>query len=388
MAQKRDYYEVLGVDKKASADEIKSAYRKLALKWHPDRWVNGTDAEKKTAEDNFKEAAEAYSILSDPDKRAKYDQFGFAAEQMGGGAGGFDFGGMDINDFLRNIFGGSFGFDFGGFGGRNPRNQNAPRKGSDVEATVTLSFEEAAKGCKKEVTYQNVESCKACNGTGASEGTNMKTCPDCNGKGQVTTQKRTPFGVVQTSQVCEKCRGKGKVIEKPCPKCSGVGRVRSQRTISVTFPAGISQDVIRNISGHGNSGYNGGPAGDLHIYVNVKKHEIFERKGDDVWCEIPLTFTQAALGHEVIVPTLDGKASYQVHPGTQPGDIFKLKGKGIQHLNAKGRGDQYVRVTVEVPRNLTEEQKKYLKEFDRSCTTKNYQKRSSFFDKVKNLFRD
>ena len=216
----------------------------------------------------------------------------------------------------------------------------------------------------------------------------MKTCPDCGGKGQVTTQKRTPFGVVQTSTSCEKCRGKGKVIEKPCPKCSGVGRIRSQRKVTVTVPAGISQDQILNIGGHGNSGYNGGPAGDLHVYVNVKKHEIFERKGDDVWCEIPITFTQAALGHEVVVPTLDGKSSYQVHPGTQPGDIFKLKGKGIQHLNSRGRGDQYVRVTVEVPRNLSEDQKKLLKDFDKSCSTKNYQKRSSFFDKVRSLFKD
>ena len=201
-------------------------------------------------------------------------------------------------------------------------------------------------------------------------------------------RKGTPFGPIQTTQTCEKCQGKGKIIETPCPKCSGVGRIRSSKTLTVTVPAGISQDQILNIGGHGNSGYNGGPAGDLHVYVNVRKHDIFERKGDDVWCEIPITFAQAALGHEMTVPTLDGKSSYTVHPGTQPGDIFKLKGKGIQHLNSRGRGDQYVKVTIEVPRNLTDEQRRILEQFDKTCTGKNYQKRSSFFDKVKKLFKD
>ena len=253
---------------------------------------------------------------------------------------------------------------------------------------MTISFEEAAKGCKKEVEYQNVDSCKECNGTGASQGTQMKSCPNCNGSGRVNVQKRTPFGVVQTSQTCDKCRGKGKIIEKPCPKCSGAGRIRSTKTVTVTVPPGISQDQILNIGGHGNSGYNGGPSGDLHVYVNVKKHSLFERKGDNVWCEIPLTFSQAALGHEVIVPTLDGKVSYKVHPGTQPGDVFKLKDKGIQHLNSRGRGDQYVRITIEVPRNLSAKQKEILKQFDSVSGTANYTKRSSFFDKVKDIFKD
>lgn len=382
MAEKRDYYEVLGVAKGASDDEIKKAFRKQAKQYHPDLNPGNKEAEAK-----FKEINEAYEILSDKEKRSRYDRFGFAGVDPNYGAGGTAYGGG--NPFGQDIdIGDIFNSFFGGFGGRSQRNQNAPRRGSDVEASVTISFEEAAKGCKKEITYQNVETCKVCKGTGASEGTNLKTCPDCRGTGQVTTAKRTPFGTVQTSQACEKCRGKGKVIEKPCAKCSGVGRIRSSRTVTVTVPAGISQDQILNVGGHGNSGYNGGPAGDLHVYVNVKKHDLFERKGDDVWCEIPLTFTQAALGHEVIVPTLDGKSSYSVHPGTQPGDIFKLKGKGIQHLNSKGRGDQYVRVTIEVPRHLDEEQKKKLRAFDDACTEKNYQKRSSFFDKVKNLFRD
>ena len=382
MAEKRDYYEVLGVQKGASEDEIKKAFRKQAKQYHPDLNPGNKEAEAK-----FKEVNEAYEVLSNKDKRSRYDRFGFAGVDPNYGAGSTAYGGgspfgqdIDINDIFNSFF--------GGFGGRNPRNQNAPRKGSDVEATVTISFEEAAKGCKKEVTYQNVETCKECNGTGAKEGTNLKTCPDCRGTGQVTAQKRTPFGVVQTSSACEKCRGKGKIVEKPCEKCAGVGRIRSSRTVTVTVPAGISQDQILNISGHGNSGYNGGPAGDLHVYVNVKKHEIFERKGDDVWCEIPVTFAQAAIGHEVTVPTLDGKSTYTVHPGTQPGDIFILKGKGIPHLHSKGRGDQYVKVTIEVPRNLNNKQKEMLKQFDASCTSSNYQKRSGFFDKVKNLFKD
>ena len=382
MAEKRDYYEVLGVQKGASEDEIKKAFRKQAKQYHPDLNPGNKEAEAK-----FKEVNEAYEVLSNKDKRSRYDRFGFAGVDPNYGAGSTAYGGgspfgqdIDINDIFNSFF--------GGFGGRTQKNQNAPRKVSDVEASITISFEEAAKGCKKEVTYQNVETCKECNGTGAKEGTNLKTCPDCRGTGQVTAQKRTPFGVVQTSSACEKCRGKGKIVEKPCEKCAGVGRIRSSRTVTVTVPAGISQDQILNISGHGNSGYNGGPAGDLHVYVNVKKHEIFERKGDDVWCEIPVTFAQAAIGHEVTVPTLDGKSTYTVHPGTQPGDIFILKGKGIPHLHSKGRGDQYVKVTIEVPRNLNNKQKEMLKQFDASCTSSNYQKRSGFFDKVKNLFKD
>ena len=361
MADKRDYYEVIGVEKGASEEEIKKAFRKQAKKYHPD--LNPGDKE---AEAKFKEVNEAYEVLSDKDKRARYDRFGFAGVDPNYGAGASPYGAgnpfgqdIDLGDIFNSFFGG-----FGG--GRSPRNQNAPRRGSDVEATVTITFEEAAKGCKKEVTYQNVERCSECSGTGASKGTQMKPCSNCNGTGQTTVQKRTPFGVVQTTQAC----------------------IRSSKTISVTIPAGISQDQILNIGGHGNSGYNNGPAGDLHVYINVKKHDIFERKGDDVWCEIPLTFSQAALGHEVIVPTLDGKVSYKVHPGTQPGDIFKLKEKGIQHLNSRGRGDQYVRVTIEVPKNLTEEQKKALNHFDELCSQSNYSKRSSFFEKIKNIFKN
>ncbi len=371
---KRDYYEVIGVQRGASEEEIKKAYRTQAKKYHPDLNPGNKEAEAK-----FKEVNEAYEVLSDKDKRARYDKFGFAGVDPNfnpGGYGGSPFGqDIDLGDIFNSFF--------GGFGGRGSRNQNVPRRGSDVEASVTISFEEAAKGCKKDVTYQNVDMCKDCSGTGAAKGTQLQTCSNCKGTGQVTVQKRTPFGIVHTTQTCDKCRGKGKIIEKPCPKCSGGGRIRSSKTISVNIPAGINQDQIINISGRGHSGYNGGPAGDLNIYVNVKKHDFFERKGDDVWCEIPITFSQAALGHEIIVPTLDGKVSYKVHPGTQPGDIFKLAGKGIQHLNMKGRGDQFVKITIEVPKNLTSKQKEILKQFDEASGSANYQKRSSFFDKIK-----
>ena len=381
MADKRDYYEVLGVEKGVSDDELKKAFRKQAKMYHPDLHPNDKEAEAK-----FKEVNEAYEVLSDKEKRARYDRFGFAGVDPSYGAGQTAYGGgnpfgqdIDINDIFNSFFGG-----FGG--GNSARNRNAPRKGSDVETSVTITFEEAAKGCKKEIQYDIVDTCKDCNGTGAEKGTNLKTCPVCNGNGQATVSKRTPFGVVQTTQTCEKCRGKGKIIETPCKKCSGAGRIRTTKTVTVTVPAGIGQDQILNVGGHGNSGYNGGPSGDLHVYINVKRHDIFERKGDDVWCEIPLTFTQAALGHEVIVPTLDGKVSYNVHAGTQPGDVFKLRGKGIPHLNGKGRGDQYVKVTIEVPRNLNGKQKEALQNFDSLCQSSNYQKSTSFFEKVKKLF--
>ena len=380
MADKRDYYEVLGVEKGVSDDELKKAFRKQAKMYHPDLHPNDKEAEAK-----FKEVNEAYEVLSDKEKRARYDRFGFAGVDPNYGAGSAAYGGgnpfaqdIDLNDIFNSFF--------GGFGGNSTRNRNAPRKGSDVETSVTITFEEAAKGCKKEIQYDIIDTCKECNGTGAEKGTDLKTCPACNGKGQATVNKRTPFGVVQTTQTCEKCRGKGKIIENPCKKCSGAGRTKTTKTVTVTVPAGIAHEQILNISGHGNSGYNGGPSGDLHVYINVKRHDIFERKGDDVWCEIPLTFTQAALGHEVIVPTLDGKVSYNVHAGTQPGDVFKLKGKGIQHLNSKGRGDQYVKVTIEVPRNLNNKQKEALQNFDALCQSANYQKSTSFFEKVKKLF--
>lgn len=378
MADKRDFYEVMGVPKNASEDEIKKAYRKKAKQYHPD--LNPGDKE---AETKFKEVNEAYEVLSDKEKRARYDQFGHAGvdPNFGAGAGGGSPFGEDID--LGDIFS-SF---FGGFGGGSRRqNPNAPRRGADTETVINISFEEAAKGCTKQVTYQNVDTCKECGGSGAQKGTSPKTCPTCNGSGQVRINQRTPFGVMQTARTCDRCGGTGKIIENPCRACSGNGRVRTNKTVEVNIPAGINDDQVLNVARHGNAGINGGPAGDLHVYVNVRPHPIFERKGDDVWCEMPLTFTQAALGAEVTVPTLDGKVSYSVHEGTQPGDVFKLKGKGIPHLNGRGRGDQFVKVTIEVPKNLSARQKEILKDFDEHAEEKNYQHRKGFFDKIKEMF--
>lgn len=384
MADKRDYYEVLGLSKSASEDEIKKAYRKLAKKYHPD--LNPND---KSAEAKFKEINEAYEVLSDSDKKARYDQFGHAGvdPNFGASAGGYGnnpFGqDIDLGDIFGSFFGGGFS---GGFSGGRKANPNAPRRGADTEAVVNITFNEAAKGCRKTVSYQNIEICSDCKGSGAQAGSSPQTCPNCSGTGQIRINQRTPFGSIQTSKTCDRCHGRGKIIEKPCKKCNGNGRVRVKKNIEVNIPAGIKDDQILNVSGKGNSGMNGGPAGDLHVYVNIKPHELFERKGDDIWCELPVTFTQAALGHEVSVPTLDGKVSYSLREGTQPGDIFKLKGKGLPHLGGRGTGDQYVKVTIEVPRNLSQKQKDILKEFDEHASEKNYQRRTSFFDKIKNMF--
>lgn len=380
MSDKRDYYEVIGLNRGASDDEIKKAYRKLAKKYHPDLNPNDKEAEAK-----FKEINEAYEVLSDKDKRARYDQFGHAGvdSSYGAGASGGNPFGDDID--LGDIFS-SF---FGGFGGtRRQSNPNTRRRGSDAEATISISFEESAKGCKKEVSYNNIDECNECSGTGAEKGTTPKTCTACNGTGQMRINQRTPFGVMQTVRTCERCHGQGKVIEKPCKKCSGNGRVRKKTTIEVTIPAGIDDGQILNVRGKGNAGSNGGPSGDLHLYVSVRPHPIFERKGDDVWCELPVTFTQATLGAEVVVPTLYGKVSYNIHEGTQPGDVFKLKGKGIAHIHSKGMGDQFVKVSIEVPRNISSKQKELLRQFEESLDDKNYQRRKGFFDKIKGMFKE
>ena len=380
MADKRDYYEVLGVQKGASDDEIKKAYRKSAKLYHPDLHPGDKEAEEK-----FKEVNEAYEVLSDSEKRARYDQFGHAGVDPNFGAGGGSpFGqDMDIGDIFNSFFGG-----FGGFGGNRRQNPNAPRRGNDVETQVTITFEEAAKGCKKTITYNNVVTCSDCHGTGAQKGTQAKTCSACSGTGRVTVSQRSPFGVVQTQRACDACRGKGRIIEQPCKKCSGSGRVRETKKVDVTIPAGISNEQILNVGGHGNSGINGGPAGDLHVYVRVKPHDIFERRGDDVWCEMPITVTQAILGSEVTVPTLDGKVSYSVHEGTQPGDVFKLKGKGIPHLGGRGRGDQYVRMNIEIPKSLSSKQKEEVKKLSSLFSDKNFAKQKSFREKLKKLLGD
>ena len=379
---KRDYYEVLGVDKSASEDDLKKAYRKAAKKYHPD--LNPGDAE---AEKCFKEVNEAYEVLSDSEKRARYDQFGHAGVDPNFGAGG-GYGGGFTGDFgdLGDIFSSFFGGGFGGGGAR--RNPNAPRRGNDTAASVNLSFEEAAKGCKKTVKITKIDNCDECGGTGAEKGSSPKTCPVCHGSGQVASTQRTPFGVMQTQKVCDHCHGSGKIIDNPCRKCAGKGRIRHTVDKMVDIPAGIDDGQIINLRGGGDAGVNGGPAGDLRINVNVRPHPIFERDGFDVYCEIPITFTQAALGAEITVPTLDGKVKFTIHEGTQPGDEFKLRGKGIQRLNYSGKGDQYVKINVEVPKDLSKAQKEKLKEFDSVTDDKNYKKRKSFMDKVKDFFNE
>ena len=382
MADKKDYYEVLGVDRSAGDDEIKKAYRKAAKKYHPD--LNPGDKE---AEAKFKEASEAYEILSDSEKRARYDQFGHAGVDPNYGAGGgygSGFGGFGgFGDFgdLGDIFGSFFG---GGFGGRNA-NPNAPKRGNDTSASVNLSFEEAAKGCTKKIKVTKIDTCTACNGSGAEKGSEPKTCPACHGSGQVRVAQNTPFGQMQTARVCDKCRGSGKIIEKPCHSCAGKGRVRKTVDREIDIPAGIDDSQIINVRGGGDAGVNGGPSGDLRINVNVRPHPVFERDGFDVFCEIPITFTQAALGDEITVPTLDGKVKFTIHEGTQPGDEFKLRGKGIKRLNYSGYGDQFVKIVLEVPKNLSKEQKELLKNFDEKSSDKNYNKRKTFFDKIKDL---
>lgn len=384
MAEKRDYYEVLGVEKGVNDDDLKKAYRKAAKKYHPDLHPGDAEAEK-----NFKEVNEAYEILSDKEKRARYDQFGhagvdpnFSAGQggnpFGGGFGGFgDFG--DLGDILGSIFG-------DGFGGGRRRDPNAPRRGADTATSVVISFMEAAKGCKKDIRVTRTENCSECGGSGAEKGTEAKICPSCNGSGHVTVGQRTPFGVVQTQAACETCRGSGRVIEKPCRKCSGRGKVRNTVEKSVEIPAGIDDGQSITLRGGGDVGVNGGPAGDLHITVSVRPHPIFEREGFDIFCEVPITYAQAALGDEITVPTLDGKAKFTIHEGTQPGDEFKLRGKGIKRLRYSGNGDEYVKIVVEIPKDLNKEQRQKLKEFDNSLEEKNYKKRKSFFDKIKDMF--
>ncbi|MFI3206431.1 MAG: molecular chaperone DnaJ [Clostridia bacterium] len=381
MADKRDYYEVLGIQKGAGDDEIKKSYRKLAKKYHPD-----LNPDNKEAEIKFKELNEAYEVLSDGDKKSRYDQFGHAGvdPNFGGGAGGnpFQGGGFDVSDIFESFFGGGFG------GGGRSANPNAPRRGSDCETTVTISFEESAKGCTKNIEYQQIETCSDCSGSGAEKGSTPQTCPNCGGTGQVKINQRTPFGVIQSAQTCSRCGGKGKIIDKPCKTCDGKGRVRRKKNIEISIPAGIDDEQVLNVGGRGNAGTNNGSSGDLHVYVSVRPHAIFQRRGNDVWCDMPITFTQATLGAEVIVPTLDGKVSYNVHEGTQPGDTFKLKGKGIPFIRGRGRGDQFVKVTVEVPKNLNKRQKELLKEFDKQGDKENYQKRKTFFGKIKDMFEE
>ncbi len=385
---KRDYYEVLGVQKGASDDEIKKAYRQAAKKYHPD--LNPGNAE---AEAKFKEANEAYEVLSDKEKRSRYDQFGhagvdpnFGAGGFGGGAGGFDF---DLGDLFGSFFGGGSG-GFGGFGGRQS-NPNAPRRGEDVQTRLTISFEEAAKGCKREVEVSRVETCSECGGSGAQKGTSTHSCADCGGRGYVNVQQRSPLGVISTTKPCPKCGGKGKVIEHPCQKCRGGGRVTRHSKVEVNVPAGIDDQQVFAVRGAGSVGVNGGPRGDLRVAVFVRPHANFEREGNNVWYDLKVSFTQATLGDSLRIPTLDGDVQFELPAGTQPGKVFCLRGKGIVDVNGRGKGDQLVRVVVEIPKNVTERQKQLLTELEAEMGIKRGapagDKKGNIFDKINDKFK-
>lgn len=386
MADKRDYYEVLGVEKGASEEEIKKAYKKMAKKYHPDLNSNNPEAAEK-----FKEVNEAASVLTDAEKRSRYDQFGHAGvdgNMGGGGFGGFeDFGGF-------GGFGDIFDSLFGGGGGRR-NDPNRPQRGADIETEINISFEEAAFGLEKEITITRWDECSTCYGSGAAAGTSPKTCPTCHGTGQVRTVQNTPLGQMQSVRPCNQCGGKGTVIEQPCSACSGSGFLKKKHTIKVAIPAGMDDGNSLRVTGEGNHGQKGGPPGDLYVRVNVRPHALFERVNDDVYADEDITFTQAALGDTLLVPTLDGNVSFQLPAGTQNNAIFRLKGKGIPHLRGKGRGDHRIKVRILVPTDLTEAQKQLLKSFDATLNDKNYAKavkkaeksHGGFFDKMKDAFK-
>ena len=359
MAEKRDYYEVLGVDKSASAEEIRKAYRKVTKENHPD--LHPGD---KACEERFKEANEAYAVLSDDEKRKKYDQFGHAAFDPNAGFSGGGFGGAGFEGFgdLGDIFGDIFG-GFGGFGGSARSNPNAPRRGENLQTSVSVSFEEAAFGCEKEVTSSRVETCPDCKGSGCAPGTTPEICPDCKGSGTVRTTTRTPFGMAQTTAPCQKCRGTGKIIHQPCKTCRGMGQIRRQHKLKVKIPAGIDDGQAIPLRGQGNAGVNGGPAGDLHVIIQVRPHARLKRDGSSVLLEQEISYAQAALGAEVEVPTLDGAMNLTIPEGTQSGTVLRMRGRGVPYLRGSGRGDQFVTVRVSVPRNLTSSQKELLRQF-------------------------
>lgn len=374
---KRDYYEVLGVDKGASKEEMKKAYRKLSKKYHPD--IN----KEADAADKFKEVKEAYEVLSDDQKRAQYDRFGHTDPNQGfGGGGAGDFGGGfgGFEDIFNTFFGG------GGGGGRR-RDPNAPRAGADLQYTMTLSFEEAVFGKDTEIEIPREEECDTCHGSGAKQGTKVETCSHCQGSGQLNVEQNTPFGRIVNRRVCHHCNGTGKQIKDKCRTCGGDGKVQKRRKISVKIPAGIDDGQQLRVSGQGEPGINGGPAGDLYVVFHVRNHDFFERNGDDVYCEMPITFAQAALGDEIEVPTLHGKVKLKVPGGTQTGTRFRVKGKGVPNVRGYGTGDQHVLIKVVTPSKLTEKQKQLLREFADISGQVPDEQHESFFDKVKKAFK-
>ena len=388
---KRDYYEVLGVDRNADAATIKKAYRQLAKKYHPD--MNPGDKE---AEQKFKEAAEAYSVLSDDNKRHQYDQFGHAAfEQGGGGAGGFDFNGADMGDIFGDIFGDLFG------GGSRRRANNGPMKGANLRASVRITFEEAVFGCEKELELSLKDECTNCHGTGAKPGTSPETCPKCGGRGQVVMTQQSLFGMVQNVTTCPDCGGTGKIIKEKCTSCGGTGYTSSRKKIKVSIPAGIDNGQCVRIAGKGEPGTNGGPRGDLLVEVVVQRHPIFQRQDMNIYSTAPMSFAQATLGGDVRISTIDGDVMYNVKPGTQTDTRIRLKGKGVPSLRNKSvRGDHYVTLVVQVPTKLNNEAKEALKAFDvatgnslnqqntNAAKKEEKPKKKGFMDKLKETFED
>ena len=384
MASKRDYYEILGVEKTASADELKKAYRKLAVKYHPDK--NPGD---KTAEEKFKELGEAYEALSDEQKRAAYDQYGHAAFDPRARAGAAGRGGGGFHDpfeIFREVFGGGGG---GGgifselFGESRPADPTAPARGSDLRYDLQISLEEAVLGAEKELTLTRPETCDQCHGRGAEPGSALKPCATCGGRGQVVTSR----GIFSIAQTCPRCEGAGRIIEKPCRTCRGSGRRERTSKIKIRIPPGVDNGNRLRSTGNGEGGLRGGPSGDLYVFLHVKEHEIFQREDDDLVCEVPISFVQAALGAEVEVPTLTGKASIRIPAGTQPGTMFRLKGRGVKSLQGHGTGDLLVRVAVEVPTHLNAAQKTKLEEFEALCDPSSHPRSKSFFDRAKEFFR-
>lgn len=386
---KRDYYEILGVDKNASADEIKKAYRKLAMKYHPDK--NPGD---KAAEENFKEINEAYEVLNNDDNRARYDQFGHSAFEQGAGGdysgfSGFSgFSGGDYSDIFGDIFnmfgGGSGGGSGGGFSGFSGSSQRGgPKKGSDLRVNINITFEEAAFGCEKKIKLSRKESCSECGGSGAQKGTSPKTCPTCGGTGQIRVNQKSILGMMQTVRTCDTCGGTGSVIDKPCEKCGGEGNEKISRQITVKIPAGVDTGSVLPLRGEGNAGTKGGRNGDVYIIINVKPHEYFVREGTDVRLDVPISFVDAALGCELKIPTLDGQVKLKIPEGTQSGTVFKLKGKGITNINGYGKGSQYVTVNVEIPRKLSGKQKSALKSFSELAGNEVFKHTSDFWNKIK-----
>ncbi len=378
MTKKRDYYEILGVERNASDEEVKRAYRKLAVKFHPDK--NPGDAH---AEEKFKELGEAYDVLIDPDKRAAYDRFGHAAFAQGtaGRGGGFH----DPFDIFREVFGGGGGTGIFEtfFGGGVATDHQGRQRGSDLRYDMQITLEEAAYGVEKEIEIRKFDNCEQCHGSGAEPGSRTINCPACGGRGQVISSR----GFFQVSQTCPRCHGTGQIIEKPCRVCEGEGRVERQSRIKLKIPAGIDNGSRLRSSRNGEAGLRGGPPGDLYVVIHVKEHEIFQREDDNLYCEVPIPFTVAALGGEIAVPTLEGKANLKVPAGTQSGQVFKLRAKGIVNVNGRGRGDLLARLLVEVPTRLNAEQRQKLEEFAGLCGEENTPLHKSFFDRAKQFFK-